>query len=62
MIGSFISVLVEKSPHPALGHLLPSRKRGTGEGENLQRLKLLPSPVPSEAWEKVPDRADEGPF
>jgi hypothetical protein len=31
--------------------------RGTGEGDNLNQLSLLPF----EEWEKVPDRADEGP-
>jgi hypothetical protein len=31
-------------------------RRRTGEGDNLNKFCLLPS----EGWEKVPDRADKG--
>jgi len=47
---------VVKSPHPAFGHLLP-----LFEWEKAKLFEIVAFSR-AFAWEKVPDRADEGPF
>jgi hypothetical protein len=47
---------LSKSPHPAFGHLLPSFGR-----EKAEPLEIIAFSR-ALAWEKVPDRADEGPL